>query len=53
MYFETLRDRRFAESREKQIKKFCREKKIALFEKANPEWKDLGETKGFLAPLGM
>jgi len=27
--------------------------KIALFEKTNPEWKDLSETKGFLAPLGM
>jgi len=53
MYFETLRDQKFAEAREKQIKKFRREKKIALFEKTNPKWKDLSETKGFLAPLGM
>ena len=53
MYFETLRDQRFAEACEQQIKKFRREKKIALFEKTNPEWKDLTETKGFLAPLGM
>src|SRR4051794_496793 len=53
MYFETHRDHKFAEGREKQIKKFRREKKIALFKKTNPEWKDLSETKGFLAPLGM
>ena len=53
MYFEVLRDQKFAEAREKQIKKFRREKKIGLFEKTNPEWKDLSETKGFLAPLGM
>jgi putative endonuclease len=33
MYFEILRDQKFAEAREKQIKKFRREKKIALFEK--------------------
>jgi putative endonuclease len=53
MYFETLRDKTFAKFREKQIKKFRREKKIALFEKTNRQWKDLSETKGFLAPLGM
>ena len=53
MYFETLRDQKFAEMREKQVKKFRTRKKIALFEKTNPEWKDLSESKGFLAPLGM
>jgi putative endonuclease len=41
MYFETFRDSRAAELREKQIKKYRREKKIALFTKTNPQWKDL------------
>jgi hypothetical protein len=30
-----------AEFREKQIKKYRREKKIALFRECNPQWKDL------------
>ena len=41
MYFETFRDSRAAEQREKQIKKYRREKKIALFINTNPQWKDL------------
>ncbi|MGH9556607.1 MAG: GIY-YIG nuclease family protein [Terriglobales bacterium] len=41
MYFETYRDNSAAEAREKQIKKYRREKKITLFIKTNPQWKDL------------
>jgi putative endonuclease len=41
MYFEVFRSSRVAEERERQIKKFRRQKKIALFAKTNPHWKDL------------
>ena len=41
MYIETYNDSKIAGTREKQIKKFRREKKIALFCKSNPSWKDL------------
>lgn len=41
MYFETHTDPRVAETRELQIKKWRREKKIALFADSNPQWKDL------------
>jgi putative endonuclease len=41
MYFEVFRDAESAENRERQIKKFRREKKIALFAKTNPHWEDL------------
>ena len=40
MYFETFADPVAAAQRETQIKKFRREKKIALFLKSNPHWKD-------------
>jgi putative endonuclease len=41
MYFETISTSKAAELREEQIKKYRREKKIALFLKSNPEWRDL------------
>src|ERR1051325_5411522 len=41
MYFETYGDPKAAGTRELQLKKFRREKKIALFAKSNPSWKDL------------
>ena len=41
VYVEAFRDSLAAGAREKQIKKFRREKKIALFSEANPKWKDL------------
>jgi putative endonuclease len=41
MYFEIFRDAEAARSRELQIKKYRRSKKIALFAKTNPQWKDL------------
>jgi len=43
VYFEGTNDVNVALNREKQIKAFRREKKIALFEKSNPDWKDLSE----------
>ena len=41
MYFETCTDPKLAEFREQQIKRYRREKKIALFARDNPQWKDL------------
>jgi putative endonuclease len=43
MYFETYSDSKMAAHREQQLKKFRREKKIALFVESNPGWKDLTE----------
>jgi len=43
MYFETYSDSKAAANREQQLKKFRREKKVALFADNNPEWKDLTE----------
>src|SRR6476661_9921430 len=41
MYYEIFRDADAAANREKQIKKYRREKKIALFAKSKPHWRDL------------
>jgi putative endonuclease len=41
MYFETYNIATIAADREQQIKKWRREKRIALFAKSNPQWKDL------------
>ncbi len=41
VYFEQTSDIRAAIEREKQIKGWLREKKNALVETVNPEWKDL------------
>jgi putative endonuclease len=43
MYFEMFHDSKIAASREKQIKKYRREKKIALFAKTNLRWEDIGD----------
>ena len=43
MYYEIFRDADAADAREKQIKKYRREKKIALFAKSNPHWEDLSK----------
>ncbi len=40
-YFETTPDIRAAIEREKQVKRWLRQKKIALIESVNPEWQDL------------
>ncbi len=41
MYFETFSDSAIAADREQQLKKWRREKKLALFANSNPQWKDL------------
>ncbi|MBZ5531655.1 MAG: GIY-YIG nuclease family protein [Acidobacteriia bacterium] len=41
MYFETFSDATIAGHREQQIKKWRREKKVALFAKSNAQWRDL------------
>ena len=41
VYFEEWRDISKAIGREKQIKAGSRAKKLALIERANPDWKDL------------
>ncbi len=46
VYYETCDDAGKAIGREKQLKGWRREKKIALIEKMNPRWKDLAEHLG-------
>jgi putative endonuclease len=41
VWFEPDSTARAAITREKEIKKWRREKKVALIEELNPEWKDL------------
>ena len=41
VYFEMTEDVMAALNREKEIKRWCREKKNQLVEKQNPTWKDL------------
>ena len=41
VYFETTNDVYSAISREKQLKKWRREKKNQLIEQMNPQWRDL------------
>ncbi|MBA2432587.1 MAG: GIY-YIG nuclease family protein [Chthoniobacterales bacterium] len=43
VYFEHFRDVNNAIAREKQLKGWLRAKKIALIERQNPRWEDLGE----------
>jgi putative endonuclease len=43
VYFETYADPRDAIAREKQLKNWRREKKVALIKRENPEWRDLSE----------
>jgi len=41
VYYEEFQDVRKAIAREKEIKGWRREKKVALIERLNPKWKDL------------
>jgi putative endonuclease len=41
VYFETITDSSSAIKREKQIKAWSRQKKVALIDKLNPDWNDL------------
>ena len=47
VYFEETADVLSALEREKEIKKWRREKKNALVARVNPEWRDLAERKDF------
>ena len=49
VYFEETADVHAAIAREKEIKKWRREKKNALVIQANPEWRDLGNDLGLYA----
>jgi putative endonuclease len=44
VYYESYQDVHAAIAREKQVKRWRREKKIALIEKMNPRWQDLAES---------
>jgi putative endonuclease len=46
VYYESYQDVQVAIGREKQVKRWRREKKIALIEKMNPRWQDLAENWG-------
>jgi putative endonuclease len=43
MYYEVFSDPRLAIGREKQIKAWRREKRVAFIESKNPGWRDLSE----------
>ncbi len=43
LYYETYGEVSTAIAREKQLKGWKRERKIALIEKSNPQWKDLSQ----------
>lgn len=43
LYFETISDPASAINREKQLKKWRRNKKIKLIDSLNPEWNDLSQ----------
>ena len=46
VYYESYQDVQVAIAREKQLKRWRREKKIVLIEKLNPRWQDLAENWG-------
>jgi putative endonuclease len=46
VYYESFQEAVVAINREKQIKRWRREKKIWLIEKLNPRWQDLAESWG-------
>jgi putative endonuclease len=43
VYYESYQDVHVAIARERQVKRWRREKKIALIEKMNPRWLDIAE----------
>jgi len=46
VYYESYQDVQVAIAREKQVKRWRRQKKIALIEKLNPRWLDLADNWG-------
>jgi len=51
IYFERFDSVESAIAREKQIKGFSREKKFALINRVNKEWRELSHTSLFKTPL--
>ena len=51
VYFASFRNVGDAIARETEIKKWRREKKVALIEDRNPTWEDLAEGWGQLVPM--
>jgi len=51
IYFEKFDSIESAIAREKQIKGFSKEKKLALINKVNNDWKELSHTGLFMNPL--
>lgn len=51
VWFEETVNIAAAIAREKQIKGWKREKKIALVSATNAQWKDLAEEEGFFTPI--
>jgi len=52
VYFEVTNDVRSAIEREKEIKKWRREKKKNLVIAVNPEWRDLSDNWREISPFG-
>jgi putative endonuclease len=53
VYFQGFHDVGDAIARETQIKKWRREKKIALIKERNPTWEDLGKDWGKPVPMNV
>jgi putative endonuclease len=51
VYFEETINVAAAIRREKEIKGWRREKKVALVNGTNPQWRDLAAEEGFFNPL--
>ena len=51
VYFESFQNVESAIARETEIKKWRREKKVALIEERNPTWEDLAEGWGEVAVM--
>jgi putative endonuclease len=51
VYFQSFHNVVDAIARETQLKKWCREKKVALIEERNPTWEDLAEGWGAPTPM--
>jgi putative endonuclease len=46
VYYEFAEDAQAAIAREKQLKGWARQRKLALIESLNPEWEDLSDRVG-------
>jgi putative endonuclease len=53
VYYETFQHVATAIRRETEIKKWRREKKVAMIEKKNPAWEDLAQDWGKIVPMSF